>query len=99
MKTSILVLKAGLTIALLGLALTRPASAATINVIPGDSIQGAVDAAASGDTIHIAAGVYQEQVVVVDKDLNLVGEVGAILKAPLAMITTLTPVTTRRAVL
>jgi len=91
--------KASLAFALLGLALTRPAPAATINVNPGDSIQAAVDAAASGDTIHVATGVYQEQVVVADKDLNLVGEPGATLKAPAAMTTSLTPVTTRRAVL
>jgi len=90
---------AGLAIALLGGSALLTASAAIINVSPGDSIQAAVNAAAPGDTIQIAAGVYEEQVLVADKDLNLVGEVGATLKAPTAMTTTLAPVTTRRAVL
>src|SRR6266536_3152044 len=60
MKTSVLIQKASLAFALLGLSVVVPAWAATINVNLGDSIQGAVDAAASGDTIHIAAGVYEE---------------------------------------
>jgi parallel beta-helix repeat protein len=91
--------RAGLAIALLGSSALITASAAIIKVNPGESIQAAVNVAAPGDTIQLAAGVYQEQVLIADKDLNLVGEPGAILKAPVAMTTTLAPVTTRRAVL
>jgi hypothetical protein len=51
--------------------------------VPADytTIQSAVDAAASGDTIHIAPGVYVEQVFIKDKNLNLIGEPGTILRA------------------
>ena len=45
------------------------------------TIQAAVDAAASGDEIRIAAGTYTEQVLITSKDLHLVGEPGAVLKA------------------
>ncbi len=91
MKRSTFNLKSRLVIAVIGLSALFPASAATINVNPGDSIQAAVNAAVSGDTINIAAGVYEEQVVVVEKDLNLLGEPGAVLKAPAAMTGTLVP--------
>jgi hypothetical protein len=91
--------KAGLAIAWLGLAPLVAASAATVNVNPGDSIQAAVNAAASGDTINIHAGVYEEQIVISNKNLSLVGEEGAILKAPAGMTRSLAPFTTRRAVL
>ena len=42
--------------------------------VPADytNIQAAVDAANSGDTIHIAAGVYVEQVTITQKDLTLI---------------------------
>jgi hypothetical protein len=98
MKKSTFTRKAGLAIASLGLSTLFTASAGTLNVNPGDSIQAAVDAAVSGDTIQIGAGVYEQQILVSRKDLNLVGEPGAILKAPAAMIRTL-PVTSRRAIL
>ena len=91
MKRSTFNLKSRLVIAVIGLSALFPASAATINVNPGDSIQAAVNAAVSGDTINIAAGVYEEQVVVVEKDLTLLGEPGAVLKAPAAMTGTLVP--------
>jgi len=45
------------------------------------AIQAAVDAAASGDEIRIAAGTYTEQVMITSKNLKLVGEAGAVLKA------------------
>ncbi len=45
------------------------------------TIQAAVDAASSGDEIRIAAGTYTEQVLIVSKNLQLVGEPGAVLKA------------------
>jgi nitrous oxidase accessory protein NosD len=99
MKRTTFKTKAELGIALLSLSAFLTASAGTINVHPGDSIQAAVDASASGDTIHIAAGVYEQQVVVSNKNLNLVGEPGALLKAPAGMTRNLAPFTTRRAVL
>jgi len=51
--------------------------------VPADyaTIQAAVDAASSGDTIHIAPGVYTEQTTITDKDLTLIGRPGAILRA------------------
>lgn len=51
-----------------------PARAATLQV-PGDhgTIQSAVDAAASGDTIIIEAGTYTENVDLPSKDLTIVG--------------------------
>src|SRR5260370_7174785 len=39
----------------------------------------------SGDTINIHAGVYEEQILVSNKNLSLVGEEGAVLKAPAGM--------------
>jgi hypothetical protein len=45
------------------------------------AIQDAVNAAASGDEIRIAAGTYSEQVMITSKNLRLVGEPGAVLKA------------------
>ena len=51
--------------------------------VPADypTIQAAVDAAASGDTIRIAPGVYVEQTRVTNKSLTLVGQPGTILRA------------------
>jgi len=45
------------------------------------NIQAAVDAATFGDEIRIAAGTYTEQVMITSKDLSLIGEPGAVLKA------------------
>ena len=57
-------------------------NAADIDV-PADytTIQAAVDAASSGDTIHIAPGIYKEQTWIIKKNLTLVGEPGTILRA------------------
>jgi hypothetical protein len=60
--------------------------AADLNV-PADytSIQAAVNAAASGDTIYIAAGIYEGQILILRKNLTLVGETGATIKAKKGM--------------
>jgi len=56
---------------------------ATVRHVPADypTIQAAVNAANSGDTIHIAPGVYVEQVTIIQKDLTLIGQPGTILRA------------------
>jgi hypothetical protein len=75
------ILKLG-TLAVAVAALTKAAQAADLHV-PADYpiIQAAVEDASDGDTIHIAAGVYQEQVKIVRKDLTVIGEPGTILRA------------------
>jgi len=57
------------------------------------SIQGAVDAANTGDRIIIRAGKYIEQVTINGKDLELVGRPGAVLQAPADMQDTQSPIT------
>lgn len=51
--------------------------------VPADhaTLQDAVDAAQSGDTIHLAPGVYVEQTWITKKDLTLIGQPGTILRA------------------
>ena len=49
------------------------------------SIQDAIDAAVDGDTIDVEAGTYVEQVSIIDKDVVLLGEDGAIIQAPPAV--------------
>jgi len=62
------------------LLLDTAANGATVCVNPGGtggcfaSVQGAVDAAASGDTITIAAGTYVENVLIDGKRLDIVGD-------------------------
>ena len=69
---------------LLGLAATLSAAAnATDLYVPAGypTIQAAVDAAGSNDTIHVAPGVYAGQVLVSNKSLTLSGSPGAVLRA------------------
>jgi hypothetical protein len=62
--------------------------------VPGEygTIQAAVDAAGFGDTIHIGAGDYYEQIVIANKlPLTLRGEPGAVIHAASGMTETLRP--------
>lgn len=74
-------------LAALALSLALPASAATLIVREGESIQGAVDAAQPGDTILVRPGVYtgdpgEDWVVNVQKDdITLIGSRNAIIDA------------------
>jgi hypothetical protein len=75
MKPTLLRLAAGLAL-VVALIIAGQTLAADLQVGPGElytDIQSAVDAAASGDVIHIAAGTYVEQVIIVGKDLTLSG--------------------------
>jgi hypothetical protein len=70
------------TLTALTLATAFPVQAADFHV-PRDyaTIQAAVNAAVSGDTVHIAAGVYREQVEIFNKNLSLIGQPGTIIRA------------------
>jgi hypothetical protein len=53
-----------------------PASAATINLTPGDSIQTAIDSASGGDEIVLAAGTYMESIDFLGKAITVRGASG-----------------------
>ncbi|MEZ4388835.1 MAG: hypothetical protein R3D98_14925 [Candidatus Krumholzibacteriia bacterium] len=75
MKPHLLRLLAGLAL-IAALVITGQALAADLYVGPGETyatVQSAVDAAVSGDTIHISADTYVEQVLIDGKDLTLRG--------------------------
>lgn len=80
-------LKAVLASVCSGLAFAASVTAADLYV-PADypTIQAAVDAAQSDDTIHIAAGVYAGQVLISNKSLTLSGAPGAVLRATTGMM-------------
>jgi len=69
--------------------------------VPADhaTIQSAVDSATSGDTIHIAAGIYVEQVRILQKNLSLIGQPGTILRAFPGMLSALPPNDLQRCIL
>ncbi len=75
---------------LLVLVWTASTGAAILHV-PADytTIQAAVNAAKTNDTIQIAAGVYLEQVVITNKSLTLLGSPGTVLRATPGMAKTL----------
>ncbi|MFC2005974.1 right-handed parallel beta-helix repeat-containing protein [Chloroflexota bacterium] len=51
----------------------QPASAADLNVHPGDSIQDAINAASAGDTIYVDSGTYVENIIWENKDISIIG--------------------------
>lgn len=65
----------------LPVAMATPASAATIVVSPGESIQAAVDQADPGDVVLVEAGVYRENVNIYEDNITLRGQ-NAVLKPP-----------------
>lgn len=71
----------------LGLIAALPADSAILRVptTAYPTIQAAVDAADTNDTIQIAAGVYTNQVQILSKKLTLIGQPGAILRATKGM--------------
>jgi len=68
---------------LLGFAAAASAIASDLNVptTAYPTIQAAVNAAQTNDTIHIAPGVYTGQVQIISKTLTLIGQPGTILRA------------------
>lgn len=97
MKLSRIALIVLLLLTMVGMRITV-AQAAGLCVHPAGAgrcyttIQAAVDAANDGDRISIRAGRYAEQITIVDKDLTLVGQPGAVIVAPAGMQDTLFPV-------
>ena len=75
--------KVSFAVLFLGLGAASFATAADLNVPTAayPTIQAAVNAAQTNDTIHIAPGVYTGQVQITNKTLTLIGQPGTILRA------------------
>lgn len=58
----------------IGLLASVEGLSAVIRLVPGQSIQSAVDKASPGDTLLIGAGVYKQSGIVIRKPLALIGE-------------------------
>jgi len=79
--------KATVAILFLGLTTAPFATAADFHVPTTNypTIQAAVNAAQTNDTIHIASGVYTGQVQIISQKLTLIGQPGTILRATQTM--------------
>ena len=71
----------GIAIVAGGLAVTNGAFAADHHIAPGTPLQPVIDAAATGDVIHLLAGRHAGPVTI-NRTIALVGERGAILAGP-----------------
>lgn len=61
------------TVVLFSLLIGQPLMAAEIQVNPGDSIQSAINSAGNGDTVRVAAGIYNGNILIRDKSIQLIG--------------------------
>jgi nitrous oxidase accessory protein len=61
-------------LSLIGLLAAVEGHSAVIRLVPGQSIQSAVDKASPGDTLQITAGVYKQSGIIIRKSLTLIGE-------------------------
>lgn len=73
MKRSLAAVLGILAVTVTTIVTASPASADTIDVFPGESIQAALNAASSGDTIQLHAGVYEDVAVVKTDDITIQG--------------------------
>src|SRR4051794_2968081 len=53
-----------------------------LRVVPGQSVQAAIDRARPGDTIDVASGVYEENLTIRTNDITLRGAAGTVLRMP-----------------
>src|SRR2546421_11428070 len=72
-RTSRMLAVAFAVAALAMIAVAVPAQAKTIDVMPGQSIQAAIDSASPGDTIVVHPGTYHENVLVNKNNVTLRG--------------------------